>query len=61
MIKKTIDYVKEAREELRQVTWPSREEVTAFTIVTVVTVVVMSLFLWFVDSALMALIKTVMK
>ena len=58
---KVIEFLKGAREELGKVTWPSREEVTRFTVVTVVTVVVLSVFLWLVDSALMKIITVVMK
>ncbi len=59
-MKKAIQFLREAKEELRKVTWPDRDEVTGFTIVVVITVVIVSLFLWAVDSALMALIKVVM-
>lgn len=59
-IKQLIEFVKEAKEELRKVTWPDRDEVTSFTIVVVITVIMISLFLWLVDSALMKLIKVVM-
>jgi preprotein translocase subunit SecE len=60
-VSKVIEFFKGAREELGKVTWPSREEVTRFTFVTVVTVVVLSLFLWLVDSALMKIIQVVMQ
>jgi preprotein translocase subunit SecE len=43
------------------VTWPDRDEVTSFTGVVVVTVVFVSIFLWLVDSALMTLVKVVIK
>lgn len=59
-MKKIIQFLTEARDELRKVTWPDREEVTSFTIVVVVTVVVVSVFLWAVDTGLMILIQTVM-
>lgn len=59
-IKKWINFVKEAKEELRKVTWPDRDEVTSFTIVVVITVIIISIFLWFIDTALMKLIKVVM-
>jgi preprotein translocase subunit SecE len=59
-IKQYINFVKEAKEELRKVTWPDRDEVTSFTIVVVITVIMISIFLWLVDSALMKLIKVVM-
>ncbi|MFA5518273.1 MAG: preprotein translocase subunit SecE [Spirochaetota bacterium] len=59
-IKNLINFVKGAKEELRKVTWPDRDEVTSFTIVVVITVIIISVFLWFVDTALMKLIKVVM-
>ncbi len=59
MFKKIITYIKEAREELKKVTWPDRDEVTSFTMVVIVSVVVVSIFLWLVDSALMQIVKLV--
>jgi len=60
-VKKILDFFTGARDELRQVSWPGRDEVTRFTVVTVITVVVMSVFLWVVDSALMYIVKLVMR
>jgi preprotein translocase subunit SecE len=54
-------FIREAKEELKKVTWPSRDEVTSFTIVVVVTLIIISLFLWLVDSGLMIFIKYVTK
>jgi len=59
-IKQFFGFVSESREELRKVTWPDRDEVTRFTVVVVVAVVLVSVFLWLVDSGLMTLIKVVM-
>jgi preprotein translocase subunit SecE len=53
-------FLLEAREELKKVTWPDRDEVTSFTGVVVVTVIVFSMFLWFVDTGLMSIIKLMM-
>ncbi len=58
---KIVAFVRESKEELRKVTWPTRDEVTSFTIVVVVTIVIISLFLWLVDSGLMIIINSVMK
>jgi len=60
-LKKIIQFFKESKEELQKVTWPTRDEVTSFTGVVIVTIVVLSIFLWLVDKALMSLIKVVMK
>ncbi len=59
MFKKIGTFIKEAREELKKVTWPDRDEVTSFTVVVIIAVIVISLFLWMVDSALMSLVKKV--
>jgi preprotein translocase subunit SecE len=59
VFKKIVAYVKEAREELKKVTWPDRDEVTSFTMVVIVSVIIVSLFLWLVDSVLMSIIKRV--
>jgi preprotein translocase, SecE subunit, bacterial len=60
-VRKIIAYVRDSKDELKKVTWPTREEVTSFTIVVVVTLLVVSFFLWFVDSGLMYLTKTLVK
>jgi len=59
VFKRIITFTREARDELKKVTWPDRDEVTSFTVVVIVSVIIVSLFLWFVDSALMALITRV--
>ncbi len=59
-IKQLLQFFKDSREELKKVTWPDRDEVTSFTVVVIVAVCVISVFLWLVDTGLMALIKVVM-
>ncbi len=59
MFDKTKTFVREARDELKKVTWPDRDEVTSFTVVVIVAVIIVSIFLWFVDTALMSIIKLV--
>jgi len=48
-IANTREFLHDVRVEMRQVTWPSREEVIATTWVVVVTVAFFGLFLWLVD------------
>jgi preprotein translocase subunit SecE len=60
-VKKVVEFLKESQEELKKVSWPSRREVSRFTFVTIVTVAVMAIFMWAVDSALMQIVKLVMK
>ncbi|HOE19462.1 MAG TPA: preprotein translocase subunit SecE [Spirochaetota bacterium] len=61
MFNKIIQFVKESREELKKVSWPEKDEVSALTMVVLITVIVTSLFLWLVDSALMKIVSLVMK
>ena len=58
---KVVQFLKEAREEFRKVTWPDKDEVTSFTGVVLVTVVIIAVFLWIADSTLNALIKLVIR
>ena len=60
-IKELIQFFKDSKEELKKVTWPDREEVTSYTVVVVVALVIFSIFLWLVDTGLMALIRVVLK
>jgi len=44
-----IKFIKESREELRKVVWPSRDEVFSSTMVVLVAVIIISLFLFVTD------------
>ena len=61
MLKRVLVFLGEAREELRKVTWPDRDEVTNFTIVVVIAVFLMAMFLWLIDSGLMEIIKVIIQ
>jgi preprotein translocase subunit SecE len=60
-VKKMFSFVKESRDELKKVSWPNRDDISRYTVVTVITLSVFSIFLWVVDSALLKLIKLVMR
>ncbi|GAB4221073.1 MAG: preprotein translocase subunit SecE [Spirochaetota bacterium] len=61
MFNKTVQFVKESRDELKKVSWPERDEVSALTMVVVITVIITALFLWLVDAALMKIVSLVMQ
>jgi preprotein translocase subunit SecE len=44
-----IKFLKESREELRKVVWPSKEEVMSSTLVVLSSVILISIFLFLVD------------
>jgi preprotein translocase subunit SecE len=59
-INQVVAFVRESRDELKKVTWPERDEVTSFTVVVIVTVVVVAIFLWIIDTFLMTIMQAVM-
>jgi preprotein translocase subunit SecE len=59
-INHVVTFVRESRDELKKVTWPERDEVTSFTVVVIIAVVIVAIFLWIVDTFLMTIIQAVM-
>ena len=45
-----IEFLKDTRKELNNVSWPSRRELTGTTLVVIVAVFFFGFFLWVVDS-----------
>jgi preprotein translocase subunit SecE len=58
-VKKLFGFVSESRDELKKVSWPKKDDVYKYTVVTVITLFVFGLFLWVVDSALFKIVKVV--
>lgn len=58
---KLFDFVRESREELKKVTWPEKDEVSNFTIVVIVTLIIVSVFLAFVDFFLNQIIEMMVR
>lgn len=59
--RRAITYIRESKDELKKVTWPTRDEVTSFTLVVIVTLLVISFFLWSVDLGLMNITQKLVK
>ncbi|WP_295628375.1 preprotein translocase subunit SecE [uncultured Nitrosomonas sp.] len=53
-------FCKESSEETKKVVWPSRKESLQTSGVVFAFVVVMAIFLWLIDAALMSLVKLMM-
>ena len=53
-------FCKESTEETKKVVWPNRKETLQTSGVVFAFVVAIALFLWFIDSALMSLVKLMM-
>jgi preprotein translocase subunit SecE len=49
--KRFWNFIKEAKAELKKVTWPSREEVMATTVVVIFSIVFFGFYLFFMDVA----------
>jgi len=56
-VKDGIRFVKESRKELRKVSWPSRKESTAVTMVVIISVFIAGFYLAIVDWALSMLVQ----
>jgi len=54
------EFIKETRKELKNVSWPSRQELTGTTIVVIVAVFFFGFFLWLVDLAVMPVVGKVL-
>ena len=59
-VQKIVQFLKEVRFELKRVTWPSRKETLAGTMVVLIIVLIAASFLGIVDFGLSELIKTVL-
>jgi len=57
MIQKITQFVKEAIEELKKVTWLGRKDVVASTIVIVVLIIIVAIFIGSVDFILSKVVK----
>ena len=57
----SIQFLREAKAELKKVTWPSRKQTLGSTMVVLVVVVIISLFLGVVDMGLSSLIRLVLR
>jgi len=53
-------FCKESSEEIKKVVWPSRKESLQTSGVVFAFVVVMAIFLWLIDAALMSLVRLMM-
>jgi preprotein translocase subunit SecE len=54
-------FLAEVRNELKRVTWPTRKEVYATTIMVIVTSVFFGIFLWLIDLVLNAAVNWVFR
>ncbi|MDH3998992.1 MAG: preprotein translocase subunit SecE [Desulfuromonadales bacterium] len=58
MNNKVAEFLQQVKGELQKVTWPTRKETYGSTVVVIMLVLIAAVYFWIVDSALSALIKT---
>ena len=59
-MKRLIRFLKEARTELKKVTWPTAEDVRRSTVVVFLTVVIFTVFIFMADKAINILLVKVL-
>lgn len=57
---KSTQFLREAKAELKKVTWPSRRQTTGSTVVVIVLVFIISFFLGLVDMGLSGLVRLIL-
>ncbi len=58
---KLVNFVKEARAELKKVTWPNRKQLISSTIVVIITVAIVAVFLGVVDLIFSRLVTIILQ
>jgi preprotein translocase subunit SecE len=53
-------FIREVRQEVTKVTWPSRKETMVSTGMVLVLVLISALFFWFVDSVISAIVRVIL-
>ncbi|ALC17597.1 protein translocase subunit SecE/Sec61 gamma [Desulfuromonas soudanensis] len=61
MLGKTTQFLSNVKVELEKVTWPTRKDTYASTLVVIALVLAVAVFLWGVDSVLSAVIRTLLR
>ncbi len=60
MIGKVTEFLGNVRGELKKVTWPTRKDTYASTLAVFVLLLVVTIFLWLVDSVLATAIRSIL-
>lgn len=57
---KPIEFLRQVRQEMARVTWPTRKETTVSTIMVFIMVSIMSVFLFFADQIIAFIIQLIL-
>jgi preprotein translocase subunit SecE len=55
-----VRFVREVRQEMRRVSWPTRRETLTSTAIILVLIMISALFFWFIDSIIAALVRVIL-
>lgn len=61
MFGKATEFLTNVKGELKKVTWPTKKDTYASTMVVIALVVFVSIFLWAIDTALSTLIRIILR
>lgn len=53
--------VRDSQGEFKKITWPTRQELVAYTVVVLITVLVMAVIIWGIDAVINILIRMVLR
>lgn len=59
--KRTGNFFKDSWQELKKVRWPNRKELTSYTIIVLVTVVLIGVFFYLLDLGLQAIVDFILR
>nr|WP_206529856.1 preprotein translocase subunit SecE [Brevibacillus sp. SYP-B805] len=59
--RRTGEFFGDVISELKKVRWPNRKELTTYTVVVLVTVLLLSVFFWLIDLGISYLIDLILK
>jgi preprotein translocase subunit SecE len=60
MKKKIVDFFTDVVKEMKKVTWPKKDELRESTIIVIVSCLVISVFIYFVDQVIGQIVKILM-
>lgn len=57
----TFSFFTDSWSELKKVRWPNRKELTSYTLVVIVTILIMTVYFWLLDIGITQLLDLVLK
>lgn len=61
MLARIMHYIRGVRTEIDRVSWPKKSEVISFTILILVLVVILTTYIWGIDTVVAAMIASLMR